>query len=50
MADDDSYICMFCSSDITPTQESMTVPNLGVLVHTACYKRERGDDAEESAA
>ena len=50
--DDDSYVCMFCSSDIKPSQESMTVPDLGVLVHTACYERERGDatDAAESAA
>jgi ribosomal protein L24E len=50
MVDGDSFVCMFCSSDIKPSDDSMTVPNLGVLVHTACYKRERGDSAEEPAA
>ena len=50
MADDESFVCMFCGSDITASQETTTVPNLGVLVHTECYQRERGDQAEESAA
>jgi hypothetical protein len=37
MADADSYVCIFCSSDIKRSEETVTVPNLGVLVHAACY-------------
>jgi hypothetical protein len=47
MADDELYVCLFCASDIKPSDDAMTVPNLGVLVHTACYRRERGDSSEE---
>jgi hypothetical protein len=43
MADAESFVCFLCSSDIKPSEETMTLPNLGVLVHTACYERERGD-------
>ena len=43
MADADSYVCLFCSSDIKKSDDTTTVPNLGVLVHTSCYRRERGD-------
>jgi hypothetical protein len=46
MTDADSYVCLFCSSDIKPSDQTTTVPNLGVLVHTACYHRERGDADE----
>ena len=50
MADKESFVCFFCSSDIKPSEESITVPNLGVLVHTACYRREQGEDEGVSAA
>ena len=44
MADTDTYVCFFCSGDIKRSDDMTTVPNLGVLVHSRCYRR----DAEES--
>ena len=47
MADAGSFVCFLCSSDIKRSEETMTLPNLGVLVHTACYRREEGGSEEE---
>jgi hypothetical protein len=40
MTDANSYVCLFCSGDIRSSHETTTVPNLGVLVHSSCYRRE----------
>ena len=50
MADDDPYVCLFCSSDIKRSEQTMTLPNLGLLVHTACYRREQGEEEAHPAA
>ena len=34
-------VCLFCSSDIRPSELTTTVPTLGVVVHTSCYEREQ---------
>jgi hypothetical protein len=36
----DTYLCFFCSSDIRPTEETITLPSLGILVHKDCYDRD----------
>jgi hypothetical protein len=40
MTDADSYVCLFCAGDIRSSDERTTVPNLGVLVHSGCYRKE----------
>jgi hypothetical protein len=52
MSDAESYLCIFCSSDIRPTEQTTTVPNLGILVHTRCYEREQaaGPKGEDTSA
>ena len=46
MTDANSYVCLFCSGDIRSPHETTTVPNLGVLVHSRCYRRETDGEAE----
>ena len=41
MSERESYVCIFCSSDIRATEDTTTVPNLGILVHSRCYEREQ---------
>jgi hypothetical protein len=48
MTDWNSYVCLFCSSDIRSSDEATTVPNLGVLVHSSCYRRETGNLADDT--
>jgi hypothetical protein len=52
MSDADSYVCLFCSSDIRNSDHTTTVPNLGVLVHSSCYRRdaENGESAPKGRA
>jgi hypothetical protein len=50
MTDANSYVCLFCSSDIRSSHETTTVPNLGVLVHSRCYRRETENGETESEA
>ena len=40
MTDGNSYVCLFCSSGIRSSDETTTVPNLGVLIHSSCYRQE----------
>jgi hypothetical protein len=48
MTDADSYMCLFCAGDIRSTDETTNVPNLGVLVHSRCYRRETENGETES--
>lgn len=53
MAERDAFVCIFCSSDIGAREDTTTVPNLGILVHTSCYDREmagRAPDDESAVA
>ena len=53
MSERESYVCIFCSSDIRAAEDTTTVPNLGILVHTRCYQQEtagRPTEDEDSAA
>ena len=45
MNNGDSYVCMFCSGEIRETEATTTVPDLGILVHSSCYRRETASDA-----
>ena len=36
----DTYLCFFCASDIRATEETVTLPSLGILVHRDCYERD----------
>ena len=49
MSNGDSYVCMFCSGEIRESEATTTVPNLGILVHSSCYRRETANDRPESS-
>jgi hypothetical protein len=51
----DTFLCFFCASDIRPTDDTLTMPSLGILVHKDCYERNESmkdvaDDGWQSAA
>jgi hypothetical protein len=36
----ETYLCFFCASDIRETDQTTTLPSLGILVHSDCYERD----------
>jgi hypothetical protein len=50
MTNANSYVCLFCAGDIRSSEETTTVPNLGVLVHSSCYRRETENAEGENEA
>ena len=53
MTDANSYVCLFCAGDIRSSDDTITVPNLGVLVHSRCYRKDadgQNESDEETTA